>query len=56
MKPTLAVVHVDIASGADELARERLVANLQAHQNPCLSVLWINWIRERADLHVVCLI
>ncbi|MCU0508091.1 MAG: hypothetical protein MUC34_06795 [Anaerolineae bacterium] len=56
MKPTLAVIHVDIAAGADELARERLVENLQAHKNPCLTVLWINWIRERADLHVVCLI
>jgi hypothetical protein len=56
MKPTLAVIHVDIAAGEDELARERLVENLQAHKNPCLNVLWINWIRERADLHVVCLI
>lgn len=56
MKPTLAVVYVDIAAGEDELARERLVENLQAHKNPCLTVLWTNWIRERADLHVVCLI
>jgi hypothetical protein len=56
MKPTLAVIHVDIAAGEDELARERLVENLQAHKNPCLTVLWVNWIRERADLHVVCLI
>lgn len=56
MKPTLAVIYVDIAAGEDELAREHLVANLQAHKNPCLTVLWINWIRERADLHVVCLV
>ena len=56
MKPTLAVIHVDIAAGQDELTRERLLANLQAHKNDCLTVLWINWIRERADLHVVCLI
>lgn len=56
MKPTLAVIHVDIAAGEDELARERLLANLQAHRNDCLTVLWTNWIRERADLHVVCLI
>ena len=56
MKPTLAVIHVDIAAGEDELARERLIENLQAHRNDCLTVLWTNWIRERADLHVVCLI
>ena len=56
MKPTLAVIHIDIAAGADELAREHLLEHLQAYHNPCLSVLWVNWIRERADLHVVCLV
>jgi DNA-binding Lrp family transcriptional regulator len=56
MKPTLAVIHVDIAAGEDELARERLLENLEAYSNPCLTVLWVNWIRERADLHVVCLV
>ncbi len=56
MRPTLAVIHVDIAAGEDELARERLIESLQAHQNPCLNVLWVNWLRERADLRVVCLI
>lgn len=56
MKPTLAVIHIDIAAGADELARENLLEHLQAYHNPCLSVLWVNWIRERADLHVVCLV
>jgi hypothetical protein len=56
MRPTLAVIHVDIAAGEDELARERLLESLEAHHNPCLSVLWVNWLRERADLRVVCLI
>ena len=56
MKPTLAVIHIDIAAGADELAREHLLENLEAYKNPCLTVLWVNWIRERADLHVVCLV
>jgi hypothetical protein len=56
MRPTLAVIHVDIAAGEDELARERLFESLEAHQNPCLTVLWVNWLRERADLRVVCLI
>jgi hypothetical protein len=56
MKPTLAVIYIDIASGEDELVREHLLQNLLTYKNPCLSVLWVNWIRERADLHVVCLI
>ena len=56
MRPTLAVIHVDIAAGEDELARERLLESLEAHHNPCLTVLWVNWLRERADLQVVCLI
>lgn len=56
MKPTLAVIHVDIAAGQDELARERLLESLRNYCNPCLTVLWVNWIRERADVRVVCLI
>lgn len=56
MRPTLAVIHVDIAAGKDELARERLLERLEAHHNPCLTVLWVNWLRERADLRVVCLV
>jgi hypothetical protein len=56
MRPTLAVIHVDITAGEDELARERLLESLEAHQDPCLAVLWVNWLRERADLRVVCLI
>ncbi len=56
MRPTLAVIHVDIAAGEDELARERLLESLEAHKNPCLNVLWVNWLRERADLRVVCLV
>jgi hypothetical protein len=56
MEPTLAVIDIDIISGQDELAREGLLANLKHHQDPCLTVLWVNWLRERADLRVVCLI
>ncbi|RPI42424.1 MAG: hypothetical protein EHM67_06715 [Hyphomicrobiaceae bacterium] len=56
MRPTLAVIHVDIAAGEDELARERLLESLEAHRDPCLTVLWVNWLRERADLRVVCLV
>ena len=56
MEPTLAVIDIDIISGQDELAREGLLANLKHHPDPCLTVLWVNWLRERADLRVVCLI
>jgi DNA-binding Lrp family transcriptional regulator len=56
MRPTLAVVDIDIFSGQDELARERLLENLAGFQKTALTPLWINWLRERADLRVVCLI
>ncbi|MCX7706966.1 MAG: Lrp/AsnC ligand binding domain-containing protein [Anaerolineae bacterium] len=56
MKPTLAIIDVDIFSGQDELVREALLENLRRFHDPCLTVLWINWLRERADLRVVCLV
>lgn len=56
MRPTLAIIDVDIFSGQDELVREALLENLRWFHDPCLTVLWINWLRERADLRVVCLV
>ena len=56
MKPTLAVVDIDIFSGQEELARERLLENLAGFDRTAVTPLWINWLRERADLRVVCLI
>lgn len=56
MEPTLAVIDIDIISGQDELAREGLLANLRHYADPCMTVLWVNWLRERADLRVVCMI
>ncbi len=56
MKPTLAIIDIDIFSGQDELAREGLLENLRQFHQPCLTVLWVNWLRERADLRVVCLV
>ncbi len=56
MKPTLAIIDIDIFSGQDELAREDLLENLHQFHEPCLTVLWVNWLRERADLRVVCLV
>jgi hypothetical protein len=55
MKPTLAIIDIDIASGHDELARERLLENLQNCTKQLILPLWVNWLRERADLRVVCL-
>ena len=43
-------------SGQDELARERLLENLRSSARPCITPLWVNWLRERADLRVVCLV
>jgi hypothetical protein len=56
MQPTLAVIDIDIQSGHDELARERLLENLQQCPHHFISPLWVNLMRERADLRVVCLI
>lgn len=56
MKPTLAIIDIDIFSSQDELAREKLLENLREYHQPCLTVLWVNWLRERADLRVVCLV
>jgi len=56
MRPTLAVVDIDIFSGQDELARERLLEHLTGFRKSAVTPLWVNWLRERADLRVVCLI
>jgi hypothetical protein len=56
MQPTLAVIDIDIASGQDELAREQLLDNLRRCTKHYISPLWVNVLRERADLRVVCLV
>lgn len=55
-KPTLGVIDIEIYAGQDELAREGLLESLANYHNPCITPLWINWLRERADLRVVCLV
>ena len=50
MRPTLAVIDIDIFSGQDELAREQLLENLETFRRPAVTPLWLNWLRERADL------
>ena len=56
MQPTLAIIDIDIRSGQDELAREGLLQNLTECTQQHVTPLWINWLRERADLRVVCLV
>lgn len=56
MQPTLAVIDIDIFSGQDELAREGLLENLGRFDRHGVTPLWVNWMRERADLRVVCLV
>ena len=56
MQQTLAIIDIDIQSGQDELAREGLLANLDRCTKEYVIPLWVNWLRERADLRVVCLV
>jgi hypothetical protein len=56
MQLTLAVIDIDISSGHDELAREQLLDNLRRCTKRYISPLWVNVLRERADLRVVCLV
>ena len=56
MQPTLAVIDIDIHAGQDEIAREGLLEHLSDSRDQCITPLWVNWLRERADLRVVCLV
>lgn len=56
MQPTLAVIDIDIYAGQDEHVREGLLENLAHTHDQCITPLWVNWMRERADLRVVCLV
>ena len=52
----LAFVDADIMSGKDELAREELLRNVRRYKSTGVSPLWVNWLRQRADLRFVCLV
>ena len=53
---TIAIIDANIRSGQDELAREDVLARLQNYNEPCVTPLWVNWLRARADLRIVCLV
>ncbi len=55
-QPVLVFVSTDIVSGMDEIAREKLISNLRHYSTRGLSPLWVNWLRNRADLHFACLV
>jgi hypothetical protein len=55
-QPVLVFVSTDIVSGMDEIAREKLISNLRHYSTRGLSPLWVNWLRDRADLHFACLV
>jgi hypothetical protein len=55
-QPTLAMIDVEIRSGQDEIAREAILANLKGYCEECVQPLWVNLLRERADLRIVCLV
>jgi len=53
---TIAIIDADIRSGEDELAREEVLSRLHTYGGPCVTPLWVNWLRSRADLRVVCMV
>ncbi len=54
--PLLAFIDADIVSGKDEIAREQLLNNLRRYRSPGVTPLWVNWLRQRADLRFVCMV
>ncbi|GEM_PF-430891 len=54
--PLLAFVDADIVSGKDEIAREQLLNNLRRYRSSGVTPLWVNWLRQRADLRFVCMV
>jgi len=55
-QPILAIVDADIISGKDEVAREQLLYNIRHFHGDGVKPLWLNWLRQRADLRFVCLV
>ncbi|HEY51973.1 MAG TPA: hypothetical protein G4N94_00770 [Caldilineae bacterium] len=53
---TIAIIDANIRSGQDEIAREEVLERLQNYDGPCVTPLWVNWLRARADLRIVCLV
>ena len=52
----LAFIDCDVSSGKDELAREELLRNVGRYRSHGVAPLFVNWLRQRADLRFVCLV
>jgi hypothetical protein len=52
----LAFIDADIVSGQDEIAREQLLNNLRDYRSAGVRPLWVNWLRQRADLRFACFV
>ncbi|MEM7131382.1 MAG: hypothetical protein AAF702_34025 [Chloroflexota bacterium] len=55
-QPLLAFVDADIVSGKDEVAREELLEKVSHFRSDSVSPLWVNWLRQRADMRFACLV
>lgn len=55
-QPLLAFIDCDVTSGLDELAREALIAHVGRYRSTGVAPLFVNWLRERADLRFVCMV
>ena len=53
---TIAIIDANIRSGQDEIAREDVLERLLNYEGTCVTPLWVNWLRARADLRIVCLV
>ncbi len=54
--PMLAFIDCNITSGQDELARESLMYHIGRYRSAGVAPLFVNWLRERADLRFVCMV
>ena len=52
----LAFVDCDVISGKDEFAREQLLRNVGRYRSHGVAPLFVNWLRQRADLRFACLV
>lgn len=55
-RPLLAFIDADIVSGKDEMVREILMERLSQYKSRDVAPLWVNWLRQRADLRFACLV
>jgi hypothetical protein len=55
-QPVLAFIDCDITCGKDEIAREGLLRNVGQYRSAGVAPIFVNWLRQRADLRFACLV